>query len=229
MNTLLLSGAAGNLGTVVSSAFLQSGWHVHAAVHNTEQQTALQGLGAGEQLTTALADMSQLHDVESFVNSAPGAVSAVIHLVGGITAGSLIENTSPEVFERMMTINTRSCFNLLHAAMPVLKQSGGSIIAVGAKAALHPEQKKSAYAAAKAAVISLIQSAAEEGRAFGVRANVIVPSIIRTPANLEWASNGEERDWISPEQIASTLFFLCSDEGSGISGAVIPMYGGIPA
>ncbi|MCS6965928.1 MAG: SDR family NAD(P)-dependent oxidoreductase [Candidatus Kapabacteria bacterium] len=232
MPTVLITGASGNAGQRVTAHFLERGWSVHAHCHTPEgaerlRQTLPSGLQ--QRLSIATGDLAQPEAVEDYFSAAPRPVHAVVHLVGGIRAGMLLEETPPEVLAEMVQLNVTTTFLVLRAAIPLLRETKGAIVTVAAKAALHPEGRKSAYAAAKAAVIALTQAAAEEGRPYGVRANIVVPSILRTPANLEWARGGEEEQWLSLEEFAAAIFMLCSEEGRAVTGAAIPMYGGISA
>ncbi len=233
MNTILISGAAGGLGHVVTAYFLERGWRVHASCSNKESQTALQTLFAGNtHCSTFVSDVSTEAGaqafVQSFVPSAPDErINAVVCLAGGITAGTTIEETPSDVLDSMLTINLKTTFHLIAAALPALKPHGGSIVTIGAGAALRAEANKSAYAAAKAAVVALTQTAAEEGKAHNIRANVIVPGILKTAANLDWGAPDDISKWTPPEDVAATIYFLCSDAGKGVNGAVIPMLGGL--
>ncbi|MBI3259534.1 MAG: SDR family oxidoreductase [Ignavibacteriae bacterium] len=224
MPTLILTGATGNLGSVVTQIFLDKGWNVHAACINIAEAKRLP---EHPNCRHSIGNLSDEKDVENLFSDA-GTVYAVVHLVGGIKSGEPIATTSQETFENMITINTRTTFLVLRQAMRVLQSNGGSIVTIGAKAALHPETNKSVYAAAKAAVINLTLTAAEEGKQYGIRSNCIVPGIILTPANLEWASDGEEKNWTPPQDIAEAIYALCTDAGKGISGSILPMYGKLP-
>ncbi|MFN8359146.1 MAG: SDR family oxidoreductase [Candidatus Kapaibacterium sp.] len=224
MPTLLLTGAAGNLGAIVTDYFLTQGWHVHAACMSDGEASRLP---AHDRLSYSIGNLSKEQEVEVLFAEA-GEIHAVVHLVGGISPGALLADTSIDVFESMMALNTRTTFLVLRQALRTLPE-GGAIVTIGAKAAIHPEVNKSCYAAAKAAAIALTLTAAEEGKSRGVRANVIVPGIILTKANLEWAENGEEKAWTPPEEIAAAVFGLCSESSRGISGAVLPMYGKLPS
>lgn len=225
MPTLILTGAAGNLGSVVTRLFLDKGWNVHASCINSKEA---ERLPVHPNCSCTIGNLSVEKDVETLFSDAE-TVNAVVHLVGGIKAGEPLSATSLETFENMITLNAKTTFLVLRQAMRVMQTNGGAIVAIGAKAALHPETNKSAYAAAKSAVINLTLMAAEEGKQYGIRANCIVPGIILTPANLEWASGGEEKNWTPPQDIAEAIFALCSDAGKGISGAILPMYGKLPS
>jgi 3-oxoacyl-[acyl-carrier protein] reductase len=201
---ILLTGARGELGSVVHSYLLENGADVVAADRNT-------------------VDLANHDDCKRFISAECAHISGVVHLVGGIRAGEPITSTSTDDVDAMMQLNFTTTFNVLRAAMPVLvANGGGSIITIGAKAVLHPTARRAAYAAAKAAVVSLTLSAAEEGRVHGVRANCIVPDIIRTSANLTWGAPDEIATWVSPEEIASVMVDLLQPD-CAITGAVIPM------
>jgi 3-oxoacyl-[acyl-carrier protein] reductase len=201
---VLLTGAGGQLGSVVRSYLTELGVVVIAADRDQ-------------------VDFSDAAETQRFVAESAPLLQGVVHLVGGIRAGAPIEATTPDDVESMMQLNLVTTFNVMRAAIPLLvKSGGGSIVTVGAKAVLQPEGNRAAYAAAKAAVVSLTLSAAEEGRAAGVRANCIVPDVIRTAANLEWGSPAQVRLWVDPEEIASVIHDLLQPS-CAITGTVIPM------
>lgn len=206
MATLLLTGATGGLGSVVHEMAVSAGWNVLAI-----------GLEHG--------DIADPEVALTIANQAPEDTTAVVHLVGGIVPGKALDLSSHDDFEKMMRLNFTTTEVVLRTMIPVISRAGGgSVVTIGAKSALLPAPNRSAYSAAKAAVISLTLSVAEEGRPKNIRANCIVPSIIRTPANQEWASEEQSRLWVTPEQIAATILHLI-DPTCAVSGAVIPMYG----
>jgi len=209
MATMLVSGATGGLGSVVVQRAKDAGWNV---------------IG----LSYSDGDLSSEHVVEQIVRELPKDLSAVIHLVGGIRAGTSIDETVLSDFQEMLSVNLISTFNIFHATMPLLrKNGGGSVLTVGAQSVLHPIANLAAYTASKAAVVALTMALAEEGKQFGVRANCVVPSTIRTEANLSWASTDQAAEFVTPEEIADTMMHL-SSASCGVSGAVIPMFGKIP-
>lgn len=77
----------------------------------------------------------------------------------------------------------------------------------------------SAYGAAKAGVVALMRSVAEEERASGVRVNAVAPTAIRTAANLR--DMGEQEHYVERDEVAETVMFLCSHSSRSISGQVI--------
>lgn len=223
---VLITGASGGLGKHVVRAFASRRWQILATVLNEDERRQL---GDVHDCVTFECDVTDPNAVAELARVLPENLHAVVHLVGGIRAGRLIEETSPDDFGFMWKLNALSTYLVMHATLPILKRNAGAFVAVAAKTVLHVEPRKALYGAAKAAVAHLVLAAAEEGRAEGLRANVILPSIIRTDANLEWARSGEEQSWVPPSDIADVIVFLCSDGGRGVTGCLIPMYGKLPA
>jgi NAD(P)-dependent dehydrogenase (short-subunit alcohol dehydrogenase family) len=101
----------------------------------------------------------------------------------------------------------------------------GSIVLVGAKAALHPFAGGVPYSVSKAAVIALAQALAVELRDQGVTVNCVLPSQIDTPANRAASPDADVSRWVTPEEFAETILWISSSAAHEISGAVIPVYG----
>lgn len=224
---IILTGADGGLGIPVLTQLLKDGWPVSAVIRNPDKVTSLRARFPQPELQILAADLTSEEGVRS-VFSSISELQGVVHLAGGFTGAGTLADTASDTFDRMFNLNTRSAFLVLRAAMPLLKPSGGAIVTIGAKPALHPSQENAIYAASKAALISLTLSVAEEGRADHVRANVIVPAVIRTQSNLAWASSPEEAEkWTPPEEIAAVISWLLSAQGASVTGTVIPLYHGM--
>ena len=209
MSAVLLTGAHGNLGTAVGTVLAERGWTVIGVDRHD-------------------GDLGKADDVQRIVDGITEPLTGVVHLVGGIVAGKPIEEQSIDDLQHMVALNLTTTFNVIRTAIPRLKQAGcGSIVTIGAQSVLHPVPDRSTYSAAKSAVVSLTQAVAEEGRPHGIRANSIVPSILDTPANREWGSPEDIKQWVAPSTVANTIADLL-EPTSGVSGAVIPMYGGLP-
>jgi len=84
-----------------------------------------------------------------------------------------------------------------------------------------------AYAASKAGVLRLTESLAEELKDKGVTVNAIMPSIIDTPGNRADMPKANFAAWVAPLDLASVILFLVSDEAKAITGALIPVNGGV--
>jgi len=224
MSTVIVTGASGALGSVVVSHLLSVGWTVLAVDVRFRDG---KGLEAPQGVSTREVDLTNADATSAALKNLPADTRGLVHLAGGIVSGKSIQDTTATDVEKMFLLNTFTFFNVARAVLPALQREGGSVVSIGAQSILHPASNRSAYAASKAAVAALTLSLAEEGRENGVRANCILPSIIRTPANLEWAEGNAADAWVRPEEIASTIAHLL-DPACNVSGSLIPMYGKVP-
>jgi NAD(P)-dependent dehydrogenase (short-subunit alcohol dehydrogenase family) len=107
----------------------------------------------------------------------------------------------------------------------MLANGGGAIVCVGTRAALQPFKGAAGYITSKAAVIAFAQAVAVEYRDDGIRCNVILPSVIDTPANRASMPNADHDRWVKPAEIATVISHLLSPDAAVTSGATIPVYG----
>jgi NAD(P)-dependent dehydrogenase (short-subunit alcohol dehydrogenase family) len=107
----------------------------------------------------------------------------------------------------------------------MLQGGAGAIVCVGTRAALQPFPGAAGYISSKAGVIAFAQAVAAEYKNDGIRCNVILPSVIDTPANRASMPNANHDKWVKPSEIAGVIAHLLSDDSSPTSGAAIPVYG----
>ncbi len=204
---VIVTGAGGNLGRALCGLLAQRGWQVVAV---------------GRDAAADLADPAQ---AEAVVAQAGARIDALAHTVGGFAMAKLAES-GPALWERMLRANLLSTANVFRAVWPRMQAAGrGSLVAVSAGAALRTGAGIAAYGAAKAGVLRLVESAAEEGKAIGIRANAVLPSIIDTPQNRAAMPGADTSKWVTPLQVAEVIAFLLSEAASGITGAAIPVSG----
>jgi NAD(P)-dependent dehydrogenase (short-subunit alcohol dehydrogenase family) len=116
--------------------------------------------------------------------------------------------------------------NSLQAVVPGMVERGrGSIVNVGAMAALKGQAKMSAYVASKSVVLRLTESLSAEVRDRGVNVNAVLPSIIDTPANRAAMPDADFSRWVSPDDLANVICFLASDAARAVHGALVPVTG----
>lgn len=229
MGTIFITGASGGLGGHVTRRLLQDGWTLQAAVHRREAADQLARQFTGFPIQVSVVDITRRDEVENWMRTAAD-IDGLVHLAGGFRGGGELSASSDADYDFLFNLHARATFYLLAAAMPILKKrGGGAIVTVAARTALRPGKEAALYAASKAAELILTLAAAEEGRPYQVRANCIVPAVIRTPANMDGAPEKEIARWTDPADIAECIAFLVSDRGKSVTGAQIPMYGGIPA
>ena len=90
----------------------------------------------------------------------------------------------------------------------------------------HGGANLSAYAAAKAAVLTLSESLAKELAPWGITVNALVPTVIDTPANRKASPTADVSTWLQPGEIAEVVHFLATDGASAVSGGAINLYRG---
>lgn len=221
---VLVTGANGGLGTHVTQAFLDAG----ATVVGTSQKIKQSDFG-GDNFTAIPADISSGKSANVLVDQVVarfGRLDVLAHTVGGFAGGASVAETDDATFQRMFDLNLNTTFYIVRAAIPVLRRAdGGRIIAIGSRAAVKPGAGVGAYSASKAAVVSLIRTVGIENQDAGLRANVILPGTMDTPANRAAMPNADFRKWVQPANVASLVVWLASDAGKEITGAAIPMYG----
>jgi NAD(P)-dependent dehydrogenase (short-subunit alcohol dehydrogenase family) len=218
---VLVAGGTGALGAAVVRELLGAGYAVSATWIVEKERDRLE------------AEPVQLVRSDLFDAGAAGAavaavedLEAVVNLVGGFSAGPLVHETDPEDFARMVGLNLTPAFMLARAAMPrLLERGGGAFVGVSARAALRPFPGAAGYVTGKAALLAFIQALDAEYRQHGIRCNAILPSVIDTPANRASQPGADHARWVRPEEIASVVRFLVSDDSSPTSGAAIPVYG----
>jgi len=211
---VLITGASGGLGKSVTHAFGDAGATVAASSRKSPDFPA------------DLLDAAQARDLAAKVLERYGRIDALVHLAGAFT-GSALHETTDAVWDQMMNVNLRSAFHILRAVIPHMRTARrGRIVAIGARAAIDTAPGIAAYAASKAALVSLVRSTALENKDLGITANAILPGAIDTEANRSWGAPEERAKWVSPARIASLAVWLTSDDAADVSGAMLPMYGG---
>jgi NAD(P)-dependent dehydrogenase (short-subunit alcohol dehydrogenase family) len=155
-----------------------------------------------------------------------GAIHGLAALVGGWAGGRDVEETDDVRFERMLDLNLRSSFYAVRAVIPLLKEAEwGRIVLVGSRGAVDFFEAQAAFNIAKAGVAALGRSVATELDGTGVTANVLMPSVIDTPATRRSLPYAEYVNWPTPDEIAAVAEFLLSEESSVMNGALVPVYG----
>ena len=220
---ILVTGASGALGSGICEAFADAGATVCATdlVAPDEEESLLDtdvDFYEGD-----FTDESDVEGVVSAVVDTHGELDVLCNIAGAWRGGQPIDETSSDEFGFAMDVNLKTMFLASKHAVPHLRDSGGAIVSVSAKASLEGGEGDGPYRAAKAGVRLLTETIAAENRG-EMRANAVMPKTIDTPANREMLS-GDPEDWPTPEEIADVVLFLCSDAAGVTSGAAVPVYG----
>jgi NAD(P)-dependent dehydrogenase (short-subunit alcohol dehydrogenase family) len=227
----LVAGGTGGLGRAVTRAFLQEGASVAVTFRRQEEFDALQK-SAGSQASSLVGyeiDVTNDSAVEKMVEvilAGRQRLDMLVNTVGGYKAGMKLWEQDSKILDQMLYLNLRSGYVLARAVVPaMLKQGGGAIVNVAAKAALDPPAGAAAYAASKAAAIAMMNSLAADLKGTSVRVNSILPSIFDTETNRKAMPNADFAKWPKPADIARVILFLCSEDARLVRGASIPVYG----
>ena len=215
---VLVTGASGGLGPFIVRAFQARGDTVVAVGRDLRKLRKV--AGGGHEVT---ADVSTESGADHAVTQAEqfGPLAAVVCAAGGWQGGD-----SLDAWNAMMTQNALSAFLVARSAFKVMKARGeGRIVLVGSVAALDGAGDAMAYAASKAAVVSVVKSLAAAGHSHGVTANAVVPSTIDTPGNRAAMPQANPAAWVRPEEVASAIVYLASEEASGVTGSLLTLPG----
>ena len=227
----VVTGATGNLGHAVVRAFIERGAHVAAPVRDeakaAELRTSLGELAGtpdDPRLITKVVDIGQTAEMDAFVEHVMrswGRVDIVANLAGGFGSGSALDLSGIDELwvrnVRTVVTATASC------ARPMRARGYGRIVSVGAVTGLKARKGVAGYAMAKGALIRWTEALADELKGEGITANVVLPSTIDNPTNRANMPKADPKTWVSPDELAAIIVFLCSDEASGITGAAIPV------
>jgi len=219
---LIVTGALGALGKVVTEAALSRGARVAGIDHAPSQMPA-----TAERIEIGSVDLSDAAQAKTAVEAAAkhfGRLDALINIAGGFAFETVGEGDI-KTWHRMHTLNLLTALNTSHAALPHLAASkAGRIVNIGAMGALQAGSGMGPYAASKAGVHRLTEALANEWKG-KVTVNAVLPSIIDTKTNRADMPNADFSKWVTAQELAEVILFLASDAASGITGALIPVSG----
>lgn len=229
--TVLITGAAGNLGSAVAHAYADAGAAVVLFDNHPErlQQTCGDLAEAPRNLIIGSIDLTDAQSIQGGVERAighAGRIDALINTAGGYRAGDPLHETSADTWDLMLNLNARSVFLMCRAVVPhMLEQGGGNIVNIGARPGLTGAKNAAAYSASKSAVIRITESLSAEVKNAGIRVNCVLPGTIDTPQNRKAMPQANPDNWVQPVDLANVIMFLTSEVAKAIHGASIPVYG----
>lgn len=231
--TAIVTGGKGALGGELVRSFLGAGANVAIPVRpgsTLEDAKVGSHQGSGRVVERA-CDVTAERDVAEFVSAIRkefGGPDILVHAAGGYDGGKRVDETSSEMWDRMLSLNLRSAFLFAREVLPPMRAKGdGRLVFVSAATALRPAARSGAYAVAKRGILTLMEVLAEELKGTGVTANAVAPSVIDTPANRLSMPDADWKRWIRPEDMASIILYLCSPGAREINGATLPLKGGM--
>jgi NAD(P)-dependent dehydrogenase (short-subunit alcohol dehydrogenase family) len=230
--TVVISGAAGNLGQAVTRRFLSEDYRVVALTqsgHPKQAETLRQVTENSSSLDIRELDAASEADAQQLVSSLAASYSkidAAVLLVGGFAMGGVAE-TDEALLDKMIELNFKSAYLLARPFFLKMKQSGGGrIVLVGARTAVEAHSGKGvlAYSIAKTMVVKLADLLNVEGKAHQVITSVVVPNIIDTPQNRADMPDADFNQWVQPEEIAGVIAFACSPKANKLDEPIFKIY-----
>jgi 3-oxoacyl-[acyl-carrier protein] reductase len=216
---ILLTGASGGLGSVVTPILSEAGATLIIVDRKLSQDVVDRRGGFAADVTNE----SEVTQVVTDTVKQAGRIDGLINLVGAFAPGTAVD-TDAAKWQKMLSHNVTSAFLLSRAVIPhMTARRSGRLIHIAARAALEPFSGAAAYLVAKSALVSLIRVLALELGGTRVTVNGILPGTIDTPANRESMPQADRSTWVKPESIAQVLVWLMSDDTAAINGALIPV------
>ena len=227
--TIVVTGASRGIGSAIAERLVAVG---HRVAGFSRSGTAPEGVLA---LACDITDTEAVDVAFSRVEEELGAVEVVV-ANAGITEDSLLLRMSDDQFERVLDTNLTSGFRLAkRAARPMVRARWGRMIFLSSVVGLLGSGGQVNYAAAKAGLVGMARSLTRELGSRGITANVVAPGFIETDMTAA-LSEDQIKDYKSRipagrlgsvDDIADVVEFLASDASGYISGAVIPVDGGL--
>ena len=224
--TVIVTGAAGNLGKAVAKAFGDLGADLMLVDLKRESLQAAFG-EAGEHRSFAPANLLEMAGATGVAQAALarfGRIDVLCNIAGGFRMGETVHETSDENWNFLFDINTRTLLHAVRAVVPhMVAAGGGKIINVGAFAAQKGVAQMGAYTASKGTVIRMTEAMAAELREKNINVNCVLPTIIDTPENRAAMPKANPAKWVAPADLANVIVFLASDAARAVHGAAVPV------
>jgi len=225
----LVTGGNRGIGLAIAQELKSQGFNVIVGHRSGSAPTGFESV---------LIDVSSTESVEKAIAEIDSKYGGVDVLVAnaGITKDGLVMRMSDEDFETVVNTNLTGAFRVARATSKgMMKKRSGKLIFIGSVVGLLGSAGQVNYAATKSALVGMARSFARELGSRGVTANVVAPGFVETDMTAVLSAEKQEeirkniplQRFCSPQEIAKAVAFLASESASYISGAVIPVDGGL--
>jgi NAD(P)-dependent dehydrogenase (short-subunit alcohol dehydrogenase family) len=225
---VLITGGTGALGRALVKKFINSSARTISSFRDDKEAENLKSEnGKVELIKMDITNEEQILKTIPTIVERFGTVNILVNVVGGYLGGKNITELGLSDWETMMDLNLKSAFLISKHVIPVMKSSGngGKVVHISSRTGLKSEGSDSAYAASKAGLIRFVESISQEFKEYNINVNCILPSIIDTEANRKAMPKADFSKWLSTDDLANVVLFLCSTDAKVINGAAIPTYG----
>jgi 2-dehydro-3-deoxy-L-rhamnonate dehydrogenase (NAD+) len=235
-NTVLVTGANSGIGLAISKLFLQKGYFVFAHYRNDEKDLFKLGKKNLFPVRGDLSDPKVVKDIFIQCLNKKDRLDILINNAGALSASNNIEDIEEEDFDYIMRVNLKAPFLLSQFAIKHMKKhNSGRIINVSSIGVKYGGNPNSAtYTISKAAVEAMTLSFSKAGAPYNILVNTVRAGVTNTNIHQKVPQkNIDERiamiplkRWAEPEEIASTIFFLASEDCSFTTGTILTVAGG---
>lgn len=238
----VVTGGGSGIGAATAHKLVEKGWSVTIFGRTEEKlQAVVADIAKPEQTLVVRGDVTNRDDVQRLLDAHIGRFGGLDGLVNNaaVAIGGPIGEVTIEDWRRVMAINVEGVFNTINMSIEHLKKARGSIVNVSSVSGVRGDWGFSPYCASKGAVSNFTRALALDLGGDGVRINAVAPSLTDTEMarflteSEDLMAKFKARSPLGraarPEEIASAIAFLLSDEASVINGAILPVDGGVMA
>jgi NAD(P)-dependent dehydrogenase (short-subunit alcohol dehydrogenase family) len=231
---VLITGGGGAIAQVIAEAFTKQGGTVVRAGRTSD--------GSPDWITADVTDSESVAAMVDTIVNRHGRLDIAVNAAGVFARPAPVADVDPTAWASVIDVNLTGVFHCMkHEIAAMKKQGGGAIINIGSNIGAHGRRPgMSAYAASKAAVSVLTQTAAREYIADGIRINAVSPGASDTPMSYRPGETKEDRDLrvatavpagrvSDPSEVAATVLWLASDDASFVVGHDLVVDGGATA
>lgn len=235
--TVIVTGAGSGIGRATASRIAREGGRVIGVDVSKERLDAFAAEHGDFDVTTLVGDITDQADVDAIVAAAGDRIHGLANIAGITDDMTPLHEVSDAVWERVFAVNVHGMVRLSRAVLPaMLAARSGSIVNIASEAGLRGSAAGVAYTASKHAVIGITKNSAFMYAQSGIRVNAVAPGGVATNIEANFASEfaGERLQAAmanvpsvaEASQLAASIAFLLSDDGTNLNGAIIASDGG---
>jgi 2-hydroxycyclohexanecarboxyl-CoA dehydrogenase len=233
----LVTGGAGGIGVAIARRLAAEGAEVWVGDLNEEGAAEVAADIGGNAVVLDVTD----HDSARAALEASGGVDVLVNNAG-VDEFGFFNQTTPDMWDRVLAVNLNGVLNCTHAALPGMQERGyGRIVSIASEAGRVGSKGSAVYSAAKGGVIAFMKVIARENARYGITANSIAPGPIETPLLMAAKQLGELGEKVietmkgatqlrrlgTPDEVAAAVAFLAAEESSYVTGETLGVSGGL--
>ncbi|MGI8670654.1 MAG: SDR family oxidoreductase, partial [Aridibacter sp.] len=241
---VVITGSSSGIGRASAVRFANAGAKVIAVGRNEKELNSLKNEleNSKNEIKLYLADLTEMSQIERLITQTVdnfGQIDVLVNSAGIIASGS-IENTTLDGWDKMLNVNLRSVFYIMHKCVPHLEKTEGCIVNVSSVTGTRAFPNVLAYCISKAGVDQLTRCAALELAPKKIRVNAVNPGVVETNLHKRSGMLGEDYENFlehsqtthplgragKPEEVAELIYFLASENSAWITGATYAIDGG---